>query len=81
MDAIRRNWKVGIGIAVGLLIGALLAGTGRSALAQSDGDGKGRPVSLAIFKDPDDINARAYGYVLFDSGRVEKRPLKGLAGN
>jgi len=81
MNTIRRNWKIGVGLGLGMLIGAFAAGTGRAALAQSDGDGKGRPVSLAIFKDPDDINARAYGYVLYDSGRVDKRPLKGLAGN
>lgn len=81
MHTIQRNWKIGLGIGLGVLIGTMVAGSGRTALAQSDGDGKGRPVSLAIFKDPDDINARAYGYVLYDSGRVEKRPLKGLAGN
>lgn len=81
MDTMRRNWKFGIGLGLGLLIGALAVGTGRSAMAQADGDGKGRPVGLAIFKDPDDINARAYGYVLYDSGRVDKRPLKNLAGN
>ena len=80
MTMMRTNWKIALGIAAGVMAG--LAGasllSGRAALAQG-GDG-GKPVGIAIFKDPSDINSRPYAYILYDSGKVDRKPLTALAG-
>jgi len=73
------NWRLAVGLAIGAAIGLAAAGVlaGRPALAQSD---SGKPVGLAIFKDPDELGSKAYAYILYDSGKVDRKLLKAVAG-
>ncbi len=80
MKQVRANWMLIVGLAVGTVVG-LGAGSllsGREALAQ--GGAGGKPVGIAIFKDTSDINARPQAYILYDSGKVERKPLASLGG-
>ncbi len=80
MVKVRANWLLIVGLMVGIVVGLAAASllSGRTALAQ--GGNSGKPVGIAIFKDPSDINSRPYGYILYDSGKVDRKPLASLAG-
>jgi len=73
------NWKLALGLVVGSAIGLVATSlmAGRTVLAQSD---SGKPVGLAIFKDPDELGSKAYAYILYDSGKVDRKLLKAVAG-
>jgi len=80
MMTVRSNWKLVVGLVVGIVAGLAAASllSGRAALAQG-GDGA-KPVGIAVFKDPRDMNSQPYGYILYDNGKVDRKPLASLAG-
>jgi hypothetical protein len=81
MSIRRSNRKLALGILIGTAVGLAAASFvgGRPAAAQSD-DGRGKPVGIAIFKDPEQLGSLPYAYILYDSGKVDRKALKSLAG-
>jgi hypothetical protein len=77
----RSNRKLALGILIGAVVGVAAANYvgGRQAAAQSD-DGRGKSLGIAIFKDPEQLGSLPYAYILYDSGKVDRKPLKSLAG-